>query len=138
VVVPRSDNLDAAANSGGGAAYRSHSTLGAMGNVLVFGHRTAHGAVFNQLNNIPVGSGFSLKSANGHWYNYRVVGRHITPPTYRAIAAMANLWPPITAQLVACSTPDFGTGVWHHFAMSFDTATGILRVFIDGKQAQLV
>ncbi len=110
VVVPRSDNLDAAANSGGGAAYRSHSTLGAMGNVLVFGHRTAHGAVFNQLNNIPVGSGFSLKSANGHWYNYRVVGRHITPPTYRAIAAMATLWPPITAQLVACSTPDFGTG----------------------------
>jgi hypothetical protein len=36
------------------------------------------------------------------------------------------------------TTPDFGTGVWHHFAMSFDAATGILRVFIDGKQAQLV
>lgn len=36
------------------------------------------------------------------------------------------------------TTPDFGTGVWHHFAMSFDAATGILRVFIDGKQARLV
>ena len=107
VVVPNTDNLDAAANSGGGASYRSHSTLGAMGNVLVFGHRTSYGAVFNRLNTVSVGSTFSLKSANGHWYNYRVVGRHITPPSYRSIAAMANLWPPITAQLVACSMPNF-------------------------------
>jgi len=109
VLIPRTDDLNPAADAGGGASYRSHSTLGAFGNVLVFGHRTSHGGVFNQLNTVPVGATFQLSSDpfQVHWYTYRVVGRHITAPSYRAIASMANLWPPITAQLVACSKANF-------------------------------
>jgi hypothetical protein len=34
-------------------------------------------------------------------------------------------------------TVDFGSGRWHHFATSFDATTGIVRAFVDGKQARL-
>jgi len=49
-----------------------------------------------------------------------------------------SLYVDLDDQSFLLPTTDFGTGVWHHFAMSFDAATGILRVFIDGKQARLV
>ena len=49
-----------------------------------------------------------------------------------------SLYVDLDDQSFLLPTTDFGTSVWHHFAMSFDAATGILRVFIDGKQARLV
>ena len=49
-----------------------------------------------------------------------------------------SLYVDLDDQSFLLPTTDFGTGFWHHFAMSFDAATGILRVFIDGKQARLV
>jgi hypothetical protein len=100
------DNLDAIANTGVGAAYHNLNRLQRAGNVMVFAHRTEHGGLFRYINTIPVGAMFSLRGANGHWYNYRVMYVGVTFPTYRDIANITRYFPPITAQLVACSNPD--------------------------------
>jgi hypothetical protein len=99
-------NLNPIADSGNGASYLARSTLGQMGNVMVFGHRTVHGAMFRDLNTTPLGAEFVLVGADGKRYHYRVVSKTVTGPSYRTISAITLRYPPITAQLVACSKPD--------------------------------
>ncbi|MEI8237785.1 MAG: sortase [Actinomycetota bacterium] len=100
------DNLDSIANLGIGASYHNLSSLQRVGNVMVFAHRTEHGGQFRHIDTIRVGSMFSLRGTNGHWYHYRVMYIGVTPPSYRAISAITNYFRPVTAQLVACSKPD--------------------------------
>ncbi|MFM2077561.1 MAG: hypothetical protein RJA49_1451, partial [Actinomycetota bacterium] len=99
-------NLNPIADSGNGAAYLARSTLGQPGNVMVFGHRTVHGAMFRDLNTVRLGDEFMLVGANGKRYHYRVMSKTVTGPSYRTISAITLKYPPITAQLVACSKPD--------------------------------
>jgi hypothetical protein len=88
------------------AAFKNMETLGRKGNTMLFGHRTTHGGIFRSLNTIRVGATFSLKGADGHWYNYRVTRVGVTTPVFANIASMATPYPPVTAQLIACSRRD--------------------------------
>jgi sortase (surface protein transpeptidase) len=98
------------------AAYKDLAKLYKVGNVMIFGHRTTGpggffgkgsvGGPFRFINTIPVGSSFSLHATNGHWYHYEVMYRGVTGAFYRSISAISRLFPPVTAQLVACSRAD--------------------------------
>jgi len=86
-----------------GAVYRTLRTLQRAGNIMVFGHRTTGAGMFRHIETVKLGSTFSLRGTNGHWYNYRVVYVGVTPPRYSAISNITHYFPPVTAQLVACS-----------------------------------
>lgn len=94
------------ANRGNVVGYKGLSTLGRPGNTMLFAHRTSAGGPFRYINTIPVGATFSIRGVNGKWHNYKVVNRQVTSPFYSRISGIASLFPPITAQLVACSKPD--------------------------------
>ncbi|MFZ4719724.1 MAG: sortase domain-bontaining protein [Ilumatobacteraceae bacterium] len=94
------------ADRGNAVGYKGLSTLGKTGNTMLFAHRTNHGGIFRYINTIALGSTFSIRGANGKWHNYRVVSRTVTTPSYAGINRIATPFPPVTAQLVACSKPD--------------------------------
>jgi hypothetical protein len=101
-----SNDMTRIADKGIAAAFKGMSTLDKKGNTMLFGHRTSHGGMFRSLNTIKVGATFSLKGADGHWYHYRVTRVATTTPVFSNIANMATPYPPITAQLIACSKRD--------------------------------
>ena len=70
------------------------------------GHRTTHGGIFRYINGLKPGDSFSLIGADGHYYNYRVYSTTVTAPYYTTISNIAAGFPPVTAQLVACSKLD--------------------------------
>jgi len=76
---------------------------GRVAEELMFGHRTTGAGMFRHIETVKLGSTFSLRGTNGHWYNYRVVYVGVTPPRYSAISNITHYFPPVTAQLVACS-----------------------------------
>ncbi len=88
------------------AAFKGMSTLAKKGNTMLFAHRTTHGGIFRYLNTMRVGGTFSLKGADGHWYHYRITRIGTTTPVFNNIANMATPYPPVTAQLIACSKAD--------------------------------
>ena len=97
------DNLEAIADANIGAVYNHLRTLQKAGNIMVFGHRTKNLGIFRYIDTMQLGSTFSLRSTNGHWYNYRVVYVGVTTATYSAISNITHYFSPTTAQLVACS-----------------------------------
>jgi hypothetical protein len=114
---PRNTFLDPIADRGKGAAYNDLSTLGKAMDVIVFAHRTKMPptcnarnyrtwpctGIFRDLNTIKVGSTFRLKDARGHWWTYQVAKVGVTKATFNSVVAPALLYPPATAQLIACS-----------------------------------
>lgn len=86
--------------------FNGMTTLGKAGNTMLFAHRTSHGGIFRYINTIPMGATFSIRGADGRWYNYRVVHKGVTTPYFSNLMRFAGPYPPITAQLVACSRPD--------------------------------
>lgn len=101
-----SNDMTRIADKGIAAAFKGMSTLGKKSNTMLFGHRTTHGGMFRYLNSVGVGATFSLKGADGRWYNYRVTRVATTTPVFSNIANMATPYPPVTAQLIACSKRD--------------------------------
>ncbi len=94
------------ADRGIAAAFNGWSTLAKRGNTMLFAHRTSRGGIFRYLNTMKAGQIFSLKGADGRWYNYRITRTGVTTPTFNNIASMSTPYPPVTAQLIACSRPD--------------------------------
>ncbi len=94
------------ADKGIAAAWKGWSTLAKRGNTVLFAHRTSKGGIFRYLNTMKPGQIFSLKGADGRWYNYRVTRVGVTTPTFANITNMATPYPPVTAQLIACSKSD--------------------------------
>lgn len=86
--------------------FNGMTTLGKAGNTMLFAHRTTHGGIFRYINTIPIGATFSIKGADGRWYNYRVVHKGVTTPLFNNVMKFAGPYPPITAQLIACSKLD--------------------------------
>jgi sortase (surface protein transpeptidase) len=98
-------NLDAVANLGIAAQWNNGVQLGSRGNIIMFGHRTTHGAPFRYINLLPYGSLVSLIGDDGHSYNYMVVRQDVTVPDYGVINAIGAASGPATIQLVACTPP---------------------------------
>jgi sortase (surface protein transpeptidase) len=100
-------NLDTVADRGVAAAWADSANVASAGNVMLFGHRTTHGAIFRYINSLKPGDTFSLWGADGHSYNYLVMFIGVTTPSFPAIFGMAaSSGAPVTAQLVACSKSD--------------------------------
>ena len=59
--------------------------LATPGNIVLFGHRTTHGAPFLNINLVPIGGGISLIGDDGHSYNYIVVRQDVTVPNFNLI-----------------------------------------------------
>jgi hypothetical protein len=109
--------LDPIADRGKGAAYNDMSTLGKPMDVIVFAHRTKMPpscnyrnynkwpctGIFRDLNSVKVGSTFRLKDARGHWWTYQVAKVGVAKATFANVVAPASIYPPATAQLIACS-----------------------------------
>ncbi|MEN9823340.1 MAG: Sortase domain, partial [Actinomycetota bacterium] len=72
----------------------------------VFAHRTDAGGPFRYIDQMAPGDSFSLIGADGRSYNYVVMSENVTVPSYWNIYGLATLYPPITAQLIACSKAD--------------------------------
>lgn len=53
---------------------------GAVGNVVVSGHRTTYGAPFNRVDELAIGAAIVLET-QGSWYTYRVTGTSIVAPS---------------------------------------------------------
>jgi hypothetical protein len=114
---PANTYLDPIADRGKGAAYNDLSTLGKPMDVIVFAHRTKMPptcnartyrvwpctGIFRDLNTMKVGSTFRMKDARGHWWTYQVAKVGVTKATFASVVAPASLYPPATAQLIACS-----------------------------------
>jgi hypothetical protein len=96
-------DLDAVANLGLAATWSGASRLGVPGNVVLFGHRTTHGAPFRYIDSLPIGSVMSMIGDDGHSYNYVVVRQDVTPPNFDYINSIGLASGPSTVQLVACT-----------------------------------
>jgi sortase (surface protein transpeptidase) len=99
-------NLTAIADQGFAATWSGEVNVATTGNVMLFAHRTTGAAPFRYINSLQPGDGFTLIGSDGHSYNYRVMITTVTAPYYSTVDAIASFFPPITAQLVACSKPD--------------------------------
>jgi sortase (surface protein transpeptidase) len=98
-------NLDLVANLGVAATWPGKTQLATPGNILLFGHRTTHGAPFLRINEIPIGAFISLIGSDGHSYNYIVVRQDVTAPNYTTINNIGLKSGLATVQLVACTPP---------------------------------
>ena len=98
-------SLDAIADRGHAAAWGDAINVAAQENVMLFAHRTTHGGPFRNIDQLPVGSIFTLTGSDGHNYNYQVVRTDIVAPSYNVINKIGLDTGPITAQLVACHPP---------------------------------
>lgn len=100
-------SLDAIANAGVAATWSDTVNVASPGNVMLFGHRTTHGAIFRYINSLRPGDTFTLIGSDGHHYNYLVMYTGVTAPRFTDINNIATyMKAPVTAQLVACSKPD--------------------------------
>ena len=98
-------NLDAVANLGIAATWNGAAQLATPGNIVLFGHRTTHGAPFLNINFVPIGGGISLIGDDGHSYNYIVVRQEQTVPSFNLINNIGLRAGLATVQLVACTPP---------------------------------
>jgi len=99
-------NLISIADTGVAATWSDLTNVAAPGNVMLFGHRTSYGGIFRYINVLKPCDSFSLIGSDGHHYNYLVMYTTVTAPYYTTISNIASGYPPVTAQLVACSKPD--------------------------------
>lgn len=100
-------SLDTIANAGVAATWSDMVNVASPGNVMLFGHRTTHGAIFRYINSLRPGDTFTLIGSDGHHYNYLVMYTGVTAPRFTDINNIATyIKAPVTAQLVACSKPD--------------------------------
>ncbi|MEY2754962.1 MAG: hypothetical protein RJB65_1320, partial [Actinomycetota bacterium] len=106
IVHGTSGTLTAIADRGVGASFSDLADVAAPGNLMVFAHRTDAGGPFRYINDLAPGDSFSLIGADGNSYNYVVMSENVTAPSYWNIYGLATLYPPITAQLIACSKAD--------------------------------
>jgi hypothetical protein len=112
LAVGTGSNLDAVANLGIAATWNGAAQLAVPGNIVLFGHRTTHGAPFLLINDIPIGGGISLTGDDGHHYNYVVVRQDVTVPNYNIINNIGLGSGLATVQLVACTPPHSVTFRW--------------------------
>ena len=105
-------NLDAVANLGIAATWNGAAELATPGNIVLFGHRTTHGAPFLNINLIPIGAGISLIGDDGHSYNYIVVRQDVTVPSFNLINSIGVKAGLASVQLVACTPPHSVTFRW--------------------------
>ena len=105
-------NLDAVANLGIAATWNGAAQLATPGNIVLFGHRTTHGAPFLNINLVPLGGTVSLVGDDGHVYNYMVVRQDVTVPSYNIINGIGLGSGLATVQLVACTPPHSVTFRW--------------------------
>lgn len=105
VPIGTGSNLDTVANLGIAATWTGMTQVATPGNILLFGHRTTHGAPFLRINEIPIGGFISLVGSDGHTYNYMVVRQDVTLPNYTTINNIGLSSGLATVQLVACTPP---------------------------------
>jgi sortase (surface protein transpeptidase) len=98
-------DLDAVANLGIAATWNGAAELATPGNIVLFGHRTTHGAPFLNINLVPLGGLVTLHGTDGHTYNYVVVRQDVTVPSYNIINNIGVNSGLATVQLVACTPP---------------------------------
>ena len=98
-------DLDAVANLGLAATWNGTAELATPGNIVLFGHRTSHGAPFLYINLIPLGGVVSMLGSDGHLYNYMVVHQDVTIPSFNVINNIGIASGLSTVQLVACTPP---------------------------------
>ncbi len=99
------DNLDAVANLGIAATWHGAAQLATPGNIVLFGHRTSHGAPFLNIDSVPLGGTVSLVGDDGHVYTYMVVRHDVTAPNFNTINNIGLRSGMATVQLVACTPP---------------------------------
>ena len=112
LAVGTGSNLDAVANLGIAATWNGAAQLAVPGNIVLFGHRTTHGAPFLRINELPIGGGVSLVGDDGHHYNYVVVRQDVTVPNFNIINNIGVNSGLATVQLVACTPPHSVTFRW--------------------------
>jgi hypothetical protein len=105
VGVGTGQNLDAVANLGLAATWNGAAQLATPGNVVLFGHRTTHGAPFLNINFLHNGAVINLIGDDGHSYNYVVVRTDVTIPNFNLINNIGITSGLATVQLVACTPP---------------------------------
>ena len=98
-------NLDAVANLGIAATWNGAAQVASPGNIVLFGHRTSHGAPFLYINLLDPGSIISLIGTDGHSYNYMAVRMDVTIPNFNIINNIGIHSGLATVQLVACTPP---------------------------------
>lgn len=96
-------NLNTVADQGYAATWSDTVNVASPGNMMLFAHRTEHGAPFYWLHLMRVGDPFSILGSDGHWYHYVTVDTRVTLPWYSSVATSSVGRGPITAQLIACS-----------------------------------
>jgi len=99
------ENLDAVANLGIAATWNGAAQLATPGNIVLFGHRTSHGAPFLNIDSVPLGGTISLVGNDQHVYTYMVVRHDVTAPNYNTINNIGLRSGMATVQLVACTPP---------------------------------
>lgn len=105
VPVGTGTDLDAIANLGIAATWNGAAQLATPGNIVLFGHRTSHGAPFLNIDSVPLGGIINLVGDDGHVYTYMVVRHDVTAPNYNTINNIGLRSGTATVQLVACTPP---------------------------------
>ncbi len=98
-------DLDAVANLGIAATWNGTAQLATPGNIVLFGHRTTHGAPFLNIDSVPLGGTIALVGDDGHVYTYMVVRQDVTAPNFNTINNIGLRSGLATVQLVACTPP---------------------------------
>ena len=95
-------NIDAVINRGVAGLWTGLGGLGQPDQNVFFAHRTSHGGPFRYLNNMPVGSTFTITGANGVKFRYLVQRVDVIWPTASILLDIIHHTPGFTATLVAC------------------------------------
>jgi LPXTG-site transpeptidase (sortase) family protein len=98
-------DLDGIANLGIAATWNGAAELAVPGNIVLFGHRTSHGAPFLNIDSVRLGATMALVGNDGHVYTYMVVRQDVTAPNYNTINNIGLRSGIATVQLVACTPP---------------------------------
>ena len=103
--VGSSGNLDAVVDRGLAALWIGSGSLGTRENNVLFAHRTRAGGPFRNLDQLKVGSTFSLVGVDGRSFRFLVTRTAIIQPSTAELLHLADSGGPITATLVACQPP---------------------------------
>lgn len=98
-------NINAIVDTGVAALWAGFGTLGTYDHNVYFAHRTSHGGPFRNIDQMPVGSQFTITGAEGKHYLYLVIRVDVIVPTPSVLLDIVTNAAPYTATLVACHPP---------------------------------
>lgn len=98
-------NINVNIDSGRAGIWLGAGRIGTPDHNVYFAHRTSHGGPFRNIDDLTIGSTFTLQGADGRTYVYLVTQQDVIQPKPAELLRVLEHAGPVTATLVACHPP---------------------------------